>query len=290
MSLAVLSIGSNLGDRAAHLASAVTRLGSHARVRVTATSRWHETAPAGCGPGQAPFLNAALLVETSLDPLSLLDWTQEVERQGGRRRDEVWGARTIDVDMVLMDDLALCTPRLELPHPRCAYRRFMIEPAAEIAPDWIHPHLGWPLRRLDEFLRNAPRYVVILGGTDEEREALVRRVRQRVPLKWLRGDERLTRATARRWLAEAAESAESAEGAWLASEFWWNGLPVDEAPAAPPLIPKLVVQLDASNRSEVEACWRSAVEAGESGPRLELRARDAARHVDELVGALQSLD
>ena len=289
MSHAVLSIGSNLGDRAAHLQSAVARLERHARVRVAAVSRWYETAPAGCGPSQDAFLNGALLVETSLEPLQLLDWTQEVERQGGRRRDEVWGPRTIDIDIVLLDHAVFHSPRLELPHPRSAYRRFMIEPAAEIAPEWIHPHVGWTLRELEQFLRTTPRYAVIIGGATAERESLVQRVQARVPLRWLRRADSMTSAALRHTLAEDAANA---AGEWLASDFWWNLCTSLDDASPPPLIPKLVVDMSTAGQTEareVETIWRAALVQRAAGPRLALSAVESARQVDEVVGALQAL-
>jgi 2-amino-4-hydroxy-6-hydroxymethyldihydropteridine diphosphokinase len=130
---AFLGIGSNLGDRLAHLQGAVDGLAAHPAVEVAAVSGVYETAPVG-GPPQPPYLNAVLEVRTRLDPLALLEVAQGLERAAGRRRTVRWGPRTLDVDLLWVGGRRLRHPRLELPHPRMRERGFVLVPLADLAP------------------------------------------------------------------------------------------------------------------------------------------------------------
>ncbi|MBI2827150.1 MAG: 2-amino-4-hydroxy-6-hydroxymethyldihydropteridine diphosphokinase [Planctomycetia bacterium] len=174
MAECLVALGSNLGDRRATLSRAVALLASP-QLRVVAQSGWRETPAVGGPPDQPPFLNGAVTLSTSLAPQALLDELQRIERELGRVRDVHWGPRTVDLDLLLYDELALSDPRLTLPHPRMAFRRFVIEPAAEIAPDMRHPLIGWTLRQLRDHLRDAVPYVAITGtapGADTTQLAL----------------------------------------------------------------------------------------------------------------------
>jgi dihydroneopterin aldolase/2-amino-4-hydroxy-6-hydroxymethyldihydropteridine diphosphokinase len=124
---AVLALGANLGDRLATLRAAVAELAERPGVRVRAVSPVVETDPVG-GPDQPDYLNAVVLVTTSLSPLDLLAACQAVEAAHGRRRDVRWGPRTLDVDVVAYDALVASSEVLELPHPRAAVRAFVLAP------------------------------------------------------------------------------------------------------------------------------------------------------------------
>jgi 2-amino-4-hydroxy-6-hydroxymethyldihydropteridine diphosphokinase len=108
-------------------------------VVVRKVSSFYETAPIGGPPGQGLFLNAAAVVETTLDAPALLRVLQEIETRFGRVRTVPWGERTLDLDLLLFGNTVLDTPELCVPHPRFAARRFVLEPLAEIAPDAIDP-------------------------------------------------------------------------------------------------------------------------------------------------------
>jgi 2-amino-4-hydroxy-6-hydroxymethyldihydropteridine diphosphokinase len=140
--LAWVALGSNLGDRAAHLAFAVAALRASEGVEVVALSSLWETAPVG-PPGQGPYLNAAAALRTALDPRPLLERLLAIERARGRRRsgarDE---ARSLDLDLLAYDSLRIEEPGLVVPHPRLAERAFVLEPLCEIAPDLVLPGLG----------------------------------------------------------------------------------------------------------------------------------------------------
>jgi 2-amino-4-hydroxy-6-hydroxymethyldihydropteridine diphosphokinase len=140
MVTAYLSLGSNLGDRAAHLRAALSRLESPPEVRVGAVSAFYETVPIGETAEPSPlYLNCAARLETSLSPLALLDWTQVVETAGERVRTYRWSPRTIDVDILLYGSVVLNTERLTLPHPRLFERAFALVPLQDLEPSLVFP-------------------------------------------------------------------------------------------------------------------------------------------------------
>src|SRR5882757_1332085 len=142
MSRAVLSIGSNVGDRLGHLQSTVDGF----RAELVAVSPVYQTPPWG-GIEQDDFLNAVLIAKADLDPFDWLARAQELERAAARRRDVRWGPRTLDVDIVAIDDLSSADPELTLPHPRAHERAFVLLPWADADPAAILPGYG-PVRDL----------------------------------------------------------------------------------------------------------------------------------------------
>lgn len=136
----LLSLGSNLGDRAANIGAALRAIGALPGARVVASSL-HETAPMYV-TDQPDFLNAAAVVDVDLEPVAMLDAILDIERAHGRVRRERFGPRTVDVDIVAGDGVVLDHPRLVLPHPRMHERDFVLRPLAEVAPHWLHPLLG----------------------------------------------------------------------------------------------------------------------------------------------------
>ncbi len=141
-----LGLGSNVGDRRAHLQAAADLLPAHG-ARVIASSSVYETEPVGEGPDQRDFLNAVLRVETALAPEALLDACKAVERERGRvlagepgyvRH----GPRPLDVDLLLLGDRAYRSERLTLPHAQVTARRFVLVPLLELAPDLVVPGHG----------------------------------------------------------------------------------------------------------------------------------------------------
>jgi 2-amino-4-hydroxy-6-hydroxymethyldihydropteridine diphosphokinase len=141
---AYLGIGSNLGDRLGHLQAGVSSLADEQGVEVVAVSSVYRTEPVG-GPGQPEFLNAVVAVETTLSPRELLDLAQRIEGERDRMREERWGPRTLDLDILLFGDTRLHEADLEIPHPRLADRRFALEPLLEVDPGAALPD-GTPLR------------------------------------------------------------------------------------------------------------------------------------------------
>ena len=140
-----VALGSNVGERRAHLETAIARLDSllqHARV-----STFYETDPVGVGP-QPKFLNAAVAGVTRLDARMLLEALLAIEREGGRERPFPGAPRTVDLDLILYGTERLDEPGLTVPHPRFRQRRFVLEPLAEVAPDMVDPVTGKTVREL----------------------------------------------------------------------------------------------------------------------------------------------
>lgn len=141
MTRAYLGLGSNLGDRAAHLQLAVDELATTTGVRVVAVSRVYETSPVG-GPEQDDYLNAVVAIETDLDARGLLGVAQHLEQLAARVRAVRWGPRTLDVDVLLVGNERVAEPDLEVPHPRLYERGFVLAPLRDVAPDRVEQRAG----------------------------------------------------------------------------------------------------------------------------------------------------
>ena len=146
MVLAYIGLGSNLSDKVAgqildsksQLEQALSSLYEHPQINILKLSNFYQT-PA-IGPGQQPdYINGAAMLETDLSPLALLDLLQAIENQQGRVRTIRWGARTLDLDILLYDQLTEDSERLTIPHPRMHERGFVLAPMADIAADLCLP-------------------------------------------------------------------------------------------------------------------------------------------------------
>jgi 2-amino-4-hydroxy-6-hydroxymethyldihydropteridine diphosphokinase len=145
----VIGLGSNLGDRQRSLDQAVRLLRADRDVHVLGRSAVYETPPAG-GPPQGDYLNAAVLLVTSLDGRSLLERALAVERALGRVRSEEtrWGPRVIDLDVLWIEGELIAEAGLEVPHPRLAERVFALRPLLDVVPDAVDMRTGEPLAAL----------------------------------------------------------------------------------------------------------------------------------------------
>lgn len=148
MTTSYISLGSNLGDRTAYLREALSRLECEP-VSLRAVSPIYETAPVG-GPRQGFYLNACASLTTTLSPVILLRRLQRIEASLGRVRNVRWGARTIDLDLLICGRVIMRTPLLDLPHPRMTERDFVLQPLSDIAPDLCVPGTGKTVSRLLE--------------------------------------------------------------------------------------------------------------------------------------------
>lgn len=138
----LIAIGSNLGDRLAHLRAGIAAIDALHGVHVTDVSSLYETAPVGGPEQQGPFLNAALRVETTRDAAGLLSELHRIEAERNRVRRIRWGPRTLDLDLLVHGDTVSDTAELRVPHPRQHERRFVLVPVCDIAADVKHPLIG----------------------------------------------------------------------------------------------------------------------------------------------------
>lgn len=141
MNTAYLGLGSNLGNRLAFLRGGRDTLGKLPGIELMQTSGVYETLAIGGPPDNPPFLNTVLQVQTSLEPMQLLEACLAVENEFGRSRPARGAPRTLDIDILFYDDQIICTEHLTVPHPRLQERAFVLAPLAEIAPDLKHPLL-----------------------------------------------------------------------------------------------------------------------------------------------------
>jgi len=141
----LVGLGGNLGDPRSAFAEALAGLAD--RARVAAVSGLF--ASRAVGPPQPDYLNAAVVLEVTVPPRAVLAWCLELEAAAGRVRGRGrWGPRTLDLDLLMVPELVWRGPTLVLPHPRFHERAFALRPAAEIAPEWVHPVLGRTLVEL----------------------------------------------------------------------------------------------------------------------------------------------
>ncbi|MBI5811719.1 MAG: 2-amino-4-hydroxy-6-hydroxymethyldihydropteridine diphosphokinase [Meiothermus silvanus] len=157
-----IALGSNLGDRAGYLLLALSRLSSLPQTRLSRLSQVYQTDPVGppvkshsdpamAGTqGQGPYLNMVAEIESGLEPQSLLQALLEIEKSLGRERTVRWGARTLDLDLLLYGEWVADIPQLTLPHPRLHERAFVLAPLCDLIPEARHPNLGMTYRQLLE--------------------------------------------------------------------------------------------------------------------------------------------
>ena len=206
-------------------------------VAVTAVSHYRETAPIGGPAGQEPFLNGACLIDTDLPPSKVLEILSAIEKTLHRERAERWAARTIDLDLLLYDDVVIDTPDLTIPHPRMATRRFVLEPAAEIAGDLAFPPAACTVRDLLDNISGPHPLVAIIGvpgsGASEIAEVVAdalmgQPLHAPTALPTADGGPRASlarwRQTLAAWSAPLDRTHWSAEGVATIADYWCDGL------------------------------------------------------------------
>ena len=156
----LIAFGSNLGAEESVLQQAITHLQSHPEIRITGASRPVWTAAVGGPEGQSDYLNAAIRLETTFNPQQLLLQTRKIETGLGRERRQRWGARRIDLDILLFGEQQVDSLELTIPHPRMSFRRFVLEPAAEIAAEMTHPVCQRSIGQLLEHLNQKPNEII----------------------------------------------------------------------------------------------------------------------------------
>lgn len=147
-SRAFLGFGGNLGQPLNSFRQARQQLEKHPQIKVISSSPLYQTPPVGGPAGQPDYLNAVVEIHTGLSALDLLQLCRRIEDSAGRVRDQHWGARTLDIDLLLIDDLVMADPTLTLPHPRLQQRHFVLLPLNDLAPQLRHPVLNETISHL----------------------------------------------------------------------------------------------------------------------------------------------
>ena len=166
----LIGLGSNVGNRPENIRAAIAALDVERQITVARQSRYFETDSIGGPPDQPGFLNACIRLTTVLSPLALFEVLQAIERNIGQRKTVRWGPRSLDLDLLLYDEQVvvegggtdiLDSTRLIVPHRRMSFRRFVLEPAAEVAPGMCHPTIGLTVGELLEHLNRTLPYVAM---------------------------------------------------------------------------------------------------------------------------------
>ncbi len=311
----LISLGANVGDREYTIREALAKLAEHRLVQGLRSSRLHQTRAIGGPAGQADFLNAAAVLHTPMPAADLLDLLLQIETELGRMRNERWGPRRIDLDLLLYGNAAMTAPGLVLPHPRMTWRRFVLEPAAEIAPEMVHPMSSWTISQLLDRLNATPYYLAIAGSIGAGKTELARRLAARgaarrvaeevdmehltafyadppshawpIELQFLEERERLLAAGARTWQDRSMPTVsdfwfdQSAAFArvWLAPEQYARFEARFEAARRKVVRPRLVVLLESTGRQLHERVLRRgrACERGLTAAALERIAQAVDR-------------
>ena len=168
MARVFLSIGSNLGDRVANIQQAVSMLSLDNRIKILKTSSFYETQPWG-NKNQPWFINAAMAIETVLDPEELLSIFQNIELKLGRKRGlfKKWSERTLDIDILMYDEQIINSKNLIIPHPYMHERAFVLVPMLEVKADLVHPIFNKTISELYDELQN-PEDVFLYGTVNSK--------------------------------------------------------------------------------------------------------------------------
>jgi 2-amino-4-hydroxy-6-hydroxymethyldihydropteridine diphosphokinase len=240
-----IALGGNVGDVNETIRWAVARLGRDGPVSVTRVSSVFRTRPVGPNAG-GEFTNAAAEVETDLEPLVLLDLLQDLERRAGRTTGEHWGPRPLDLDLIFYADQIIDVPRLRVPHSACWYRRFVLDPLAEIAAQVRHPVKRLTVAELRLRLLHRPLVLALAGSSPTQRQSLQRDLLTTTPEVEIVD-----------WQADTIPESEPTLIAWLGSH--------DPPSADEPVIDfqslPLVARLNASAATDKTAFLRGVLEA-----------------------------
>jgi 2-amino-4-hydroxy-6-hydroxymethyldihydropteridine diphosphokinase len=286
MPTCLLGLGSNLGNREGTLRAALAEINALPDTRLDRHSAFHRFRAIGGTPEQGEYLNATALVETTIPPLAFLEHLRRIETRHGRERSDRWAARTLDIDLLLYGGEVMEMATLTLPHLRMTFRRFVLEPAAKIAPRMIHPVIGWPIERLLLHLNAAKDEAVLLSPS----EALRRELAQELAIRF--GLETVTRPTFRTadqiWPPEYAT--------WLAVKRSTSNRESSQAKLgglsyAAAAFPKLSILVDAGADAPraVKANWSAIVRQPGRGPTLRLQSADSAAIQAEVFAAIESV-
>ncbi len=313
----LIALGANLGDRGETITQAIEQLATDPHFSLLQQSNLLVTKPVGGPAGQPDFINAAAKFQTSLSPDQVHQKLIEIEHQHGRVRALRWGARSLDLDLLLYDDEVRQTPQLTLPHPRMSFRRFVMQPAAEVAAEMIHPQLGSTLGQLWDRLVNSPPVVEIATPPGPTAWRLCAEVRNQLgtqvvftppPPPWPKSADELPELLEHE-IRQPRAAGEPPPGYAVRLLPWWSELPsvmLDTSTPGPamPTLPRLVVlwlpaaeSVDerelawwpATARKALEQRLREAVAQKVHGPRLCLEGHDLTTAVTEVAAAVEAM-
>ncbi|MEX0612997.1 MAG: 2-amino-4-hydroxy-6-hydroxymethyldihydropteridine diphosphokinase [Pirellulales bacterium] len=286
MATCLLGLGSNVGDSEATLRAALNEIDALPNARLRRRSEWHRCRPLGGPRDQAEFLNAAAVIETTIPPLTLLDELQGIESRHGRQRGERWAPRTLDIDVLLYGNEVAETEMLTLPHPRMSFRRFVLRPAAEVAPRMLHPVIGWPVERLLLHLDAASDQAAVLSPSESLRSEVATLLASRFGAA----------TSARPQFATADQLWPPAVTTWLdISPLSTRNKPASAEraglPYAAAAFPKLTILLDAEPQSggTRKSEWSPIVRQPGRGPTLRLQASNQGALPEEVFAAVESV-
>jgi 2-amino-4-hydroxy-6-hydroxymethyldihydropteridine diphosphokinase len=285
MPTCLLGLGSNLGDRDALLRATLVDIAALPDVQVVQHSNWYRSKPVGGPPEQGEFLNAAAVIETTIAPLQLLDELGKIELRHGRQQAERWSPRTIDIDILLYGNEVAETAMLTLPHPRMSFRRFVLEPAAEVAPKMLHPTIGWPVERLLLHLNAASDQLAIMSSSKEARDRLSNLMREKCAAKAVQSPSFTTAvhhwpSSWTTWFALRSSSAEPEPA---------RGGP-STLPYAAAAFPKLTILVDGPFAKPGDKLqWSTLVRQPGRGPTLRLQTSDTAEIEAEVRAAIAAV-
>lgn len=261
-------------------------------VSVVEVSRLRETRPVGGPPGQPSYWNAACLVETEHAPLEFLGLLQSVENALHRERSGHWGPRTIDLDLLLYDDIVLQTDSLTIPHPRMTTRRFVLEPAAEIAGSLVHPAAGCTVADLLDNISHPAPYVAVAAvpaaGGPEVALAVADRLFARVvhapgppPIGEAFDSNRLESVLAG-WLGSLAAARACGISHGVVSDFWTGSLRLAAESLEPAGRQAFEAAFDAGvdERSRPQVVLLLKADPAALGERIRFREGRSSRHSD----------
>ena len=314
MATCLLALGSNVGDREATLREALAAIDATPGVALQRQSGWYATAAVGGPPNQGEFINAAAVVECSLGPAELLATLHQIESLCGRHRRERWAARTCDIDLILYGDQVIRLPGLNVPHPNMSFRRFVLQPAAEIAGEMIHPTIGWSIERLLSHLQHASDLVAILSPLEPRRIELATTLADQiggavVDVPTFEGVALLWPQQLTSWVRRGGRNAPAARVAATGGAALRNREAHDQSPPVPAAdFPKLSVILDCG-AAEMPAVisdwtgpiippgisvsqserWSDVLDRPGRGPTLHLDATDMAHVYPEVFAAVQAV-
>lgn len=179
----LISLGANLGDSASAMREAIAAL--KRGFESVEVSRVYRTPAVGGPGGQDAFLNAVAAVRTRQEVWQAWNTIRDIEREMGRQRQHRWEARRIDLDILLHGESRIWTTDLKVPHPRMCMRKFVLEPAVEVAGDWLDPVSLWTISQLAENLRSASPSVLLLGESTDRSIAIGRHASEKSGGTWL---------------------------------------------------------------------------------------------------------